>query len=46
MILITHIIFDLPTQPGDEQQPIEKNSQYLNLRQNRKSQKFSKGAFW
>ena len=45
MILITHIIFDLPTQ-RDEQQPIEKNSQYLDLRQNRKSQKFSKGAFW
>ena len=40
------MIFDLLTQPRDEQRPIKKNSQYLDLQQNRKSQKFSKGAFW
>ena len=46
--LYLSLISFLTSRPNHETSsgPSKKNSQYLDLRQNHKSQKFSKGAFW
>ena len=44
--LSSHINFDFPTHTRDVQQPLKQKSLNLDLRENRKLQKFWKGAFW